>query len=65
MANEERIAALEAAIATGERRVRFEGREVEYRSVEEMLRAIAFLRGHGAVITPRWRLTPTMVDRNR
>jgi len=64
MANEERIAALETAIATGERRVKFEGREVEYRSVEEMLRAIAFLRGQGGA-TPRWRLTPTMVDRNR
>lgn len=64
MANEERIAALEAAIASGERRVRFEGREVEYRSVEEMLRALEFLRGR-TVSGPRWRLIPTVMDRRR
>ena len=64
MANEERIAALEAAIASGERRVRFEGREVEYRSVEEMLRALEYLRSRTGA-APRWRLTPTVVDRRR
>lgn len=65
MGSEEQIAALEAAIGSGERRVKFDGREVEYRSLDEMLRALQVLRGVPASGGVRWRLIPTVVDRNR
>jgi len=60
---QEQIDALVDAIARGERRVRFEGREVEYRSVDEMLRALQALR---AEMEPggRMRLHRTLVIRD-
>lgn len=36
---------LVAAIAKGERRVRFQDREKEYQSIEQMISAVAFLDG--------------------
>ena len=38
---QEQLEALRAALATGVRRVRFENREIEYRSIEELKAAIA------------------------
>lgn len=35
------LAALQAALASGELRVTFEGRSVEYRSIEDLMKAIA------------------------
>lgn len=35
------IDTLKAAVASGEKRVRFADREVEYRSIEELLKAIS------------------------
>jgi hypothetical protein len=37
--------ALVLAISSGELSVRFESRQVQYRSIEEMQRALAFLEG--------------------
>lgn len=45
MTIEDKIAALEQALATGERRVKFpDGREMEYRDVDQITSAIAYLR---------------------
>jgi hypothetical protein len=49
----EDLAALERAIASGARRVRYADREVEYRTLEEMLRVRAEIRG--ALAPPRQR----------
>jgi hypothetical protein len=38
------IDTLEQAAASGEKRVRFADREVEYRSIDELLRALALAR---------------------
>lgn len=40
----EQLAALERALATGEQRVTFGDRTVEYRSVEDLIAAIAAVR---------------------
>lgn len=40
----EQLAALERALATGEQRVTFGDRTVEYRSVEELIAAITVVR---------------------
>lgn len=40
----EQQAALEAALASGEKRVKYRDREVEYRSVEEIQQALADVR---------------------
>lgn len=40
----EQLAALERALATGERRVTFGDRTVEYRSVDELVEAIGVVR---------------------
>ena len=40
----EQLAALERALATGEQRVTFGDRTVEYRSVEDLIAAIAVVR---------------------
>jgi hypothetical protein len=39
------IAALERAIASGARKVKFRDREVEYRSLDEMREALRLVRG--------------------
>jgi hypothetical protein len=39
---------LEAALGSGERTVRVEGKEVEYRSIDEIQRALAYFRGKQA-----------------
>jgi hypothetical protein len=49
----EDLAALERAIASGARRVRYADREVEYRTLDEMLRVRAEIRG--ALAPPRRR----------
>jgi len=41
MYTEQQLQALRDALANGVRRVRFEGREIEYRTVEELKAAIA------------------------
>jgi predicted GTPase len=52
---EQQLQALRDALAAGVRRVRFENREIEYRSVEELKAAIAaaeaeLAKSQGAVI---------------
>ena len=41
MYTEQQLQALRDALANGVRRVRFEGREVEYRTIDELKQAIA------------------------
>jgi hypothetical protein len=41
MFTEQQLQTLKDALANGVRRVRFEGREVEYRTIEELKQAIA------------------------
>ena len=44
--------ALKAALASGELRVKYAGREVEYRSIEELKQAIAIVEGDLETTTP-------------
>lgn len=44
MTIETKIAALETALASGELVVQLDGKRIEYRSTEEILRAIAYFR---------------------
>jgi hypothetical protein len=44
----ENVATLEAALATGERRVRFGDRDVEYRDVEQLKAAILYWKREAA-----------------
>jgi hypothetical protein len=55
MYTEQQLQALRDALAAGVRRVRFENREIEYRSVEELKAAIAaaeaeLAKSQGAVV---------------
>jgi len=55
MYTEEQLQALRDALANGVRRVRFENREIEYRSIEELKAAIAaaeaeLAKSRGAVV---------------
>lgn len=55
MYSEQQLEALRNALASGVRRVRFENREIEFRTVEELKAAIAaaeaaLAAGQGAVI---------------
>lgn len=55
MYTEQQLEALRAALASGVRRVRFENREIEFRTVEELKAAIAaagaeLAKSQGAVI---------------
>lgn len=40
----EQLKALETAIASGERRVKYNDKEVEYRSIEEMRKILSMMR---------------------
>ena len=40
----EQLQALEASIASGERRVKYNDKEVEYRSIEEMRKLVSMMR---------------------
>lgn len=40
----EQLRALETAIASGERRVKYNDKEVEYRSIDEMIKLISLMR---------------------
>jgi hypothetical protein len=40
-----RIAALEEALASGELRIRVEGKETEYRDTSSLMRALAYFKG--------------------
>ncbi|MEW6778199.1 MAG: hypothetical protein AB1405_18020 [Bdellovibrionota bacterium] len=55
----ERIAALEEAIASGELRVTYDGKTVEYRSISELQAALAYWQNKEAseTATPRHRQT--------
>ena len=44
----ENVAKLESALASGERRVRFNDRDVEYRSIEELRAAIVYWKKEAA-----------------
>jgi|FLYL01.1.fsa_nt_gi roadblock/LC7 domain-containing protein len=48
------LEALEAALASGTLRVTFEGRSLEYRSVDELKKAIAEVKAAMAAADPVW-----------
>lgn len=52
------IDALDKAIASGARRVQIQGRSVEYRSVDEMLKAKAVMVRELSTATRRTRFSP-------
>lgn len=64
MATQADVDAIEAAIARGESSVRFsDGREVRYRSVLELERALSLLQGRLATV-PMMRTTTTSFARD-
>lgn len=62
---EANIAALEAALASGEHRVRYDGREVEFRSVDEIKKALAYWQDQLAVATGTLRRRVNFTDAPR
>lgn len=49
------LQALENAIASGHRRVTYDGKTVEYHSMDELIKAAAYVRGalvEGGLLTP-------------
>jgi hypothetical protein len=63
---ESQLEALEAALASGTLRVSFEGRSVEYRSVDEIKKAIAEVKAGLAVAnpaTPRTRMIRVFTEK--
>ncbi len=64
--SETQLEALEAALASGMLRVSFEGRSVEYRSVEELKKAIAEVKAAMAAsdpVRPRSRIVRTYTNK--
>jgi len=46
------IAALEGAVASGELTIKTDGREVTYRSMDDLMRALAYCRSRQAQASP-------------
>lgn len=55
-ASNAQITALEAALYSGELRVAFEGREVQYRSVDELKKALAAARDSQTTVSKTRRM---------
>lgn len=55
-----KIAALEEAVGSGELTIKVEGRETVYRSMDELLKALAYLRGQQAAASGPARYATTL-----
>lgn len=65
MATQAQIDALEAACYSGELRITYEGKTVEYRSVEEIRSALKLARAENASATGGLRRRVTLTDAPR